>query len=108
MNTLISTEVFDAWLDGLKDGLGRIKILKRLESAAKGNWGDMRPISESQGLSEMRIHYGPGYRVYCGQIGRTVYLLVAGGSKRTQDSDINAAKTAWRQIKEEQRDRQKD
>lgn len=104
-NTVLSTDAFDDWLDKLKDRLGRIKILKRIESAEAGNWGDVKAIPATGGLWEMRINYGPGYRLHYGQSGNTVYLLIAGGSKRNQDGDIAAAKSAWLQIKEKGNDR---
>ena len=83
------TEVFAKWLDGLRDVRARARILVRIERLATGNPGDARPVGE--GVSELRIDYGPGYRVYCKKRGREVVILLAGGDKRTQASDIKTA-----------------
>jgi len=83
------TEVFAKWLDGLRDVRARARILVRVERLATGNPGDVRPVGE--GVSELRIDYGPGYRVYYKKHGREVMILLAGGDKRTQASDIKTA-----------------
>ena len=83
------TENFAKWLDGLHDIRARARILVRIERLAAGNPGDVRSVGE--GVSELRIDYGPGYRVYYKQYGRTVVILLAGGDKRTQTSDIKTA-----------------
>lgn len=83
------TEVFARWLDGLRDIRARARILVRIERLASGNPGDVRPVGE--GVSELRIDYGPGYRVYYLQRGREVVILLAGGDKRTQSRDIKTA-----------------
>lgn len=80
---------FAAWLDGLRDVRGRARVLARLERLAGGNPGDVRPVG--QGVSELRIDYGPGYRVYFVRKGRTVIVLLAGGDKTTQAADIKTA-----------------
>ena len=67
----------------------RARVLERVERLAAGNLGDVRPVGE--GISELRIDYGPGYRVYFRKQGRTVVILLAGGDKRTQDRDIATA-----------------
>jgi len=105
-NEIHSTEIFDDWLDGLKDRVGRIAILKRIERASKGNFGDHKPIKDEKikGLYEMRIDSGPGYRVYYGQTGRFIYLLVSGGIKKDQQRDVDSAKSLWKQIKEQGHD----
>ena len=77
------TEVYARWLDGLRD------VLVRVERLAAGNPGDVGPVGE--GVSELRIDYGPGYRVYFKRQGRTVVVLPAGGNKRTQSADIETA-----------------
>jgi len=89
MNTFARTEVFDVWLRGLKDSKARARIAQRIESAQAGNFGDCEPVGE--GVSEMRIHVGAGYRVYYTRIGNTIYLLLAGGAKTTQKRDIQRA-----------------
>ena len=83
------TEVFARWLDGLRDLRARARVLVRIERLAAGNPGDVRPVGE--GVSELRIDYGPGYRVYFKKQGRTVIVLLAGGDKRTQSEDIDMA-----------------
>ena len=83
------TEVYAEWLDGLRDVRAKARILVRVERLAAGNPGDARPVGE--GVSELRIDYGPGYRVYFKRQGRTVVVLLAGGSKRTQNRDIGTA-----------------
>ncbi len=83
------TDVYAKWLDGLLDVRARARILARVERLASGNPGDVRPVSE--GVSELRIDYGPGYRVYYKKYGREVVILLAGGDKHTQASDIKTA-----------------
>lgn len=80
---------FARWIDGLKDIRARARIQARIERLAAGNPGDVKPVGE--GVSEMRIDHGPGYRVYYMQHGRTVILLLAGGDKSTQAKDIKTA-----------------
>ncbi|WP_028321094.1 type II toxin-antitoxin system RelE/ParE family toxin [Desulfatiglans anilini] len=83
------TEAFAKWLDGLRDLRGRARIQVRIERLATGNPGDVRPVGE--GVSELRIDYGPGYRVYYTHRGQALVMLLAGGDKRTQAGDIEAA-----------------
>jgi putative addiction module killer protein len=83
------TEVYAKWLDGLQDIYARIRILVRVERLAAGNPGDVRAVGE--GVSELRIDYGPGYRVYYKKQGHEVVILLAGGDKRTQANDIKTA-----------------
>ncbi|MBW2010136.1 MAG: type II toxin-antitoxin system RelE/ParE family toxin [Deltaproteobacteria bacterium] len=83
------TEVYAKWLDSLHDIHARARILVRVERLAAGNPGDVRPVGE--GVSELRIDYGPGYRVYYKKYGREVVILLAGGDKRTQAKDIKTA-----------------
>lgn len=83
------TDQFISWLDGLRDIRARARVQARIERLARGNAGDVEPIGE--GVSELRIDYGPGYRVYFKKQGREVVILLAGGDKRTQTSDIKAA-----------------
>jgi putative addiction module killer protein len=84
------TEEFDDWLRALKDYKAVAKIAARVERLALGNPGDVKPVGE--GISEMRIPYGPGYRVYYRQTGKEVVLLLCGGDKATQDKDIKRAR----------------
>ncbi len=83
------TENFAIWLDGLRDIRARARILVRIERLAAGNSGDVKAVGE--GVSELRIDYGPGYRVYYKKQGRKVVILLAGGDKRTQAKDIKTA-----------------
>ena len=83
------TEHFAKWLDGLKDIRARARILVRIERLASGNPGDVKPVGE--GVSELRIDYGHGYRVYYKKQGQTVIILLAGGDKRTQSKNIETA-----------------
>ena len=83
------TETFVLWLDELRDIRARARIQVRIERLAAGNAGDVEPVGE--GVSEMRIDYGPGYRVYFKRLGREAVILLAGGNKRTQSTDINTA-----------------
>ena len=83
------TEAFARWLDGLRDVRARARVQVRIERLAAGNPGDVRSVGE--GVSELRIDYGPGYRVYYKRQGSAVVVLLAGGDKRTQSDDIETA-----------------
>ena len=83
------TEIYAKWLNDLRDIHARARILVRIERLATENPGDVRPVGE--GVSELRIDYGPGYRVYYAKLGREVVILLAGGDKRTQAKDIKTA-----------------
>lgn len=83
------TEIFAQWLDGLRDVRARARVQVRIERLAAGNPGDVQPVG--QGVSEMRIDYGPGYRVYFKRVGREIVILLAGGDKSTQSADIKTA-----------------
>lgn len=89
MNAFLRSDEFDAWLGGLKDKVGRARIAHRIRSAEHGNFGDCEPVGE--GVSEMRIHVGPGYRAYFIRRGELVYLLLLGGDKSSQKRDIRRA-----------------
>ena len=84
------TEAFSSWLRALRDSQARARIAARVRRLAFDNPGDVRPVGE--GVSEMRIHYGPGYRVYYVQRGEVLIVLLGGGDKSTQDRDIATAK----------------
>jgi putative addiction module killer protein len=84
------TETFSDWLLALRDSQAKARIAARVRRLAFGNPGDVRPVGE--GISELRIHYGPGYRVYYVQRGAVLILLLCGGDKSTQDRDIETAK----------------
>lgn len=97
MNTFVQSSDFNAWLSNLADQKAKARILFRLRSATFGNFGDCQPVGE--GVSEMRIHFGPGYRVYYTRNGATVYILLAGGTKASQSRDIARAKKMARELK---------
>ena len=90
------THVFSDWLDGLRDIRARARVQSRIERLAFNNPGDVAPLGE--GVSELRIDYGPGYRVYFKQRGRELIILLAGGDKRTQAKDIQVALKMARQL----------
>lgn len=83
------TEVFVQWLDSLRDLRGRARVLARIDRLAEGNSGDAAPVGE--GVSEMRIDFGPGYRIYFKKRGKLLVILLAGGDKSTQSADIKLA-----------------
>jgi len=84
------TEVFSDWLRKLRDEDARARIQIRIRRLSLGNFGDVKPVGE--GVSELRIDYGPGYRVYVRQQGNALVLLLAGGTKKTQEADIAKAR----------------
>jgi len=90
MLSVSRTAEFSRWLKGLRDIRARAKIIARIDRLALGNPGDVAPVGS--GVSEMRIHYGPGYRVYFVQRGEEVVVLLCGGDKGSQSSDIAKAK----------------
>lgn len=89
VNIIQTTEVFDDWFGDLKDRAAKARIQARIDRAEDGNFGDCQPVGE--GVSEMRIHTGPGYRIYFKQVGMEICVLLAGGNKATQRQDIKAA-----------------
>lgn len=99
MNTLIQSSLFAIWLKALKDDVAKASILRRLASAELGNFGDCEPVGE--GVSEMRIHTGAGYRAYFIRRGSTVYVLLCGGSKASQKRDVKLAKQMAKELKEQ-------
>ena len=89
VNSFQRSEEFNTWLTGLKDNLGRARIVHRIRSAEHGNFGDCEPVGE--GVSEMRIHLGSGYRAYFTRRAEVVYLLLLGGNNSSQKRDIKRA-----------------
>lgn len=96
MNIFLRSEEFDAWLSGLKDSVGRARIAHRIRSAELGNFGDCAPVGE--GVVEMRIHVGPGYRAYFVRRAKVLYLLLVGGDKSSQKRDIERAQEMARTL----------
>jgi len=96
MKIIHTTDTFDNWLAGLRDKQAIRRIHARIDRAEDGNFGDCEPVGE--GVSEMRIHYGPGYRVYFVQRGLEIVILLAGGDKSTQSKDIKTALELARQL----------
>ncbi|MFB2937470.1 type II toxin-antitoxin system RelE/ParE family toxin [Aerosakkonemataceae cyanobacterium BLCC-F154] len=84
---------FSEWRDALRDSKAEAKIRARLNRVRLGNLGDYHSVGE--GVCELRIDYGPGYRIYFGQIGTTIVLLLCGGDKSTQEQDIRKAQEYW-------------
>ncbi|MDD2317745.1 MAG: type II toxin-antitoxin system RelE/ParE family toxin [Desulfobacterales bacterium] len=89
MIEVCKTDAFAKWIDGLQDIRARARILVRIERLAAGNLRDVKTVGE--GISELRIDYGPGYRVYFEKMGQKVIILLAGGDKKSQSKDINTA-----------------
>ena len=98
MRTIYTTSVFDGWFDSLRDKQAARRIQVRIDRAQDGNFGDHRSVGE--GVSEMRIHHGPGFRVYFTVRGTEIIILLAGGDKATQAKDIYIAQELARQLKE--------
>jgi probable addiction module antidote protein/putative addiction module killer protein len=90
------TEVYSQWFNSLHDRQARARIDVRIRRLSLGNPGDVKPVGE--GVSELRIDYGPGYRVYFVQHGQTLVILLAGGDKRTQDKDVKTAQELARKL----------
>ena len=90
MFQIFRTARFDQWLSGLKDRVGQKLIAARLDRLSQGHWGDCKPVGGD--VTELRIHTGPGYRVYCWRDGAVVVVALGGGDKSSQASDIAAAK----------------
>src|SRR5271154_4134072 len=100
MNTFLRSSDFDGWLSKLADPKAKARILARLRSATFGNFGDCEPVGN--GILEMRVHFGPGYRVYFMRTGTIMYLLLLGGDKSSQKRDIARAKTIAATFKEQE------
>ncbi len=94
-------EPFTDWFESIRDEMAKARIAIRLRQVAAGNFGDVKPIGE--GVTELRIHVGAGYRIYCGASGKHVVLLLCGGDKSTQAKDIGQAKSLWAAWKRRQK-----
>jgi putative addiction module killer protein len=110
MVEVLRTDEFDEWIRKLKDRSGRLRILKRIDRLANGNPGDIKPVGN--GVSELRLDVGPGYRLYYIQDGDVLILLLCGGDKSTQQKDIDKAQRLadeWRaDMKKERGDEQQE
>lgn len=89
MITVRTTPEFDAWLASIKDKVTRIRLARRLDRVQQGNFGDVKQVSES--VFEMREHFGPGWRMYYARYGQVVVIMLGGGDKSTQATDIAKA-----------------
>jgi putative addiction module killer protein len=92
------SETFSEWFADLRDKVVRARIASRIDRMRDGNFGDAKPVGG--GVSELRIHHGPGYRVYFVRRGDTLVILLCGGDKGSQDKDIEAAKTLAKNIED--------
>lgn len=91
-------DLYQDWLDNLRDRMAQARITMRINRIAAGAFGDCRPVGD--GVWELKIDYGPGYRVYYAQAGRSLVLLLLGGDKKTQQADINKAIEYWHDYQE--------
>ncbi len=91
--TVDGEEPFTKWLEGLSDKRARAKIRTKIDRVSLGNLGDYKSVGK--GVVELRVDYGPGYRIYCGLEGQTLVILLCGGDKDSQDKDIQQAQTYW-------------
>ena len=89
---------FKEWIDNLKDTLGRVRIIKRLDKLEAGHYGDCAPVGD--GVQELRLFFGPGYRIYFADYDDFLVILLCGGDKSTQSEDIKKAKMYWKELKE--------
>ena len=96
MFEILKTEIYEKWYDKLKDRKAKALIDIRLARLKNGNFGDVSPVGE--GVSELRIHFGAGYRIYLIQDGETIIILLSGGDKSTQQSDIVRAKQIAKEV----------
>jgi putative addiction module killer protein len=94
------TEAYEEWFDSLSDGRAKARIDVRIRRLSLGNPGETRPVGE--GVMELKIDYGPGYRVYYLNKGKTFVILLAGGDKKTQNKDIDRAKMLAKEIQMEE------
>ena len=97
MKSIYTTEVFDEWFNSLRDRQAARRIQARIDRAEEGNFGDHKSVGG--GVFEMRIHHGPGFRMYFTQRGMEIVILLAGGDKSSQSKDIQIAQKLARQLK---------
>ncbi len=99
-------EPFTEWLYGLRDSIGRKRILARVRRLEQGNLGDCKSVGE--GVSELRMFFGPGYRVYFGEHRNTIVILLCGGDKGSQTKDVQKAKAYWKEYKHYEKEQNED
>jgi putative addiction module killer protein len=99
MNTIVRTLIFDSWLSKLKDARGKARIVERIRTAERGNFGDCKSLGN--GVFGIRIHFGPGYRVYFARDKEATYVLLCGGTKGRQQRDIQKARELVKLLNEE-------
>lgn len=97
MREVVTLPTFATWLADLKDGAAKVAIIRRIERMRAGNFGDVAPVGN--GISEARLHVGPGYRLYFAQVGTVIVVLLCGGTKRDQTTDIARAKRLWQEFR---------
>jgi putative addiction module killer protein len=100
MLEVLQSATFTKWFDSLRDRQARARIDARIARLRQGNHGDAKPLKGTGGVYELRVDYGPGYRMYYAQRGTTVVLLLCGGDKRTQDADVERASEMAKNLKE--------
>ena len=88
---------FKNWFNSIKDKSAKVKVIQRIDRMILGNFGDCKNLGD--GIYETRIHYGPGYRIYWGDLNGVIVILLCGGSKRTQKQDINKAREYWQELR---------
>jgi putative addiction module killer protein len=99
MMLIVKTHIwFDEWIAGIRNPQDRARVSARLQMLTGGHLGDVAPIGS--GVSELRMHFGPGYRIYFTKIGQTIYFLIGGGDKSTQARDIRKAITIAQKLKD--------
>ena len=96
MSTFLRTPEFDVWLKALRDPIAKARVIARIRSAEAGNLGDCGPVGD--GISEMRIHVGPGFRLYYCRRGDITYLLLCAGDKSSQQKDFRTAKALLKSL----------
>lgn len=99
-NQIILTETFSKWLAHIKNPIAKAAVLRRIKNAVKGNFGDHKLLTGTGGVYEMRIDTGKGYRIYYAQKGDIIYILLNGGDKSNQQSDIDKASVLWADLKQ--------
>ncbi len=99
MKRVLETDIYSQWIDSLRDKRAQLRIDVRIKRLVAGNPGDCKSVGE--GVSELRIDYGPGYRIYITQFNEAVVVLLAGGDKSTQHKDIERAKILAKQLRKE-------